>query len=120
MDGKDHKLALYDSTSSQLVVNRAEEKVAWEREAAGELTALRVGTVEQGVLATCGDDHRINWGYAYVAASSRRAKAAIGAERALTESFLATGQLPAQDDSRMPRMLSHTSRPTSKIASMTL
>jgi len=102
-DGKEHQVALYDSTSSQLVVNSNEEKVGWAREQAGNLTALRVGTAEQNVLGSSGDDHRINWGYAYAAAASAQAKAAIGADKALLDAFTANGGLPIEDDSRMPR-----------------
>lgn len=80
VDGKDHAVSLYDSTSSQLVVNNNDEPVQWQREKAGNLTALRVGTVEQDVLGSSGDDHRINWGYAYAAAASAQARAAIGAD----------------------------------------
>jgi hypothetical protein len=103
VDRKEHAVSLYDSTSSQLVVNRPEEKVSWGRESAGDLTALRVGTVDQPVVATSGDDHRINWGYAYAAAVGKQAKAAIGSDQDLSRSFVATGQLPAADDTRMPR-----------------
>ena len=102
-DGRDHKVELYDSTSSQLVVNKNDEKVAWTREKAGNLTALRVGTVEQAVLGSSGDDHRINWGYAYAAAASAQAKAAIGTDQALLNAFVADGSLPTADDTRMPR-----------------
>jgi hypothetical protein len=103
MDGREHAVVLYDSTSSQLVVNMNDEKVAWARENAGNLTALRVGTVEQHVLGSWGDDHRINWGYAYAAAASAQAKAAIGADADLLESFVDHGCLPSADDTRMPR-----------------
>jgi hypothetical protein len=102
-DGREHAVALYDSTSSQLVVNKNEEKVAWAREKAGSLTLLHMGTVEQNVLGSSGDDHRINWGYAYAAASSAQGKAAIGADKALLDTFVANGSLPNADDSRMPR-----------------
>src|SRR5580658_1543109 len=54
-DGKEHEIALYDSTSAQLVVNKIGEKVVWAREKAGNLTALRVGTAEQDVLGSSGD-----------------------------------------------------------------
>jgi len=103
VDGAPHDVALYDSTSSQLAVNKTEEKVVWARETAGDLTALRVGTVEQPILGSCGDDHRINWGYAYAAARSKDAKAAIGSEAACVKAFVEQGGLPAQDDTRMPR-----------------
>ncbi len=102
-DGLEHAVSLYDSTSSELAVNRNGEKVQWARQKDGPLTALRVGTVEQDVLGSSGDDHRINWGYAYAASSSAQAKAAIGADKTLLDEFVADGSLPAADDTRMPR-----------------
>ena len=75
----------------------------WARGKAGELTALRIGTVEQPVVGSSGDDHRINWGYAYVAAPSGQASAAIGADKTLLNAFVADGKLPAADDTQMPR-----------------
>ena len=103
VDGKKHAVSIYDSASSQLTVNRTDEKVAWSRDQAGPLTALRIGTVAQPVLGSSGDNHRINWGYAYLAASSSQAKAAIGADQALIAAFVTNGQLPSVDDSKMPR-----------------
>jgi hypothetical protein len=102
-DGKNHAVSLYDSTSSQLTVNRASEKVNWSREKVGKLIALRVGTVEQAVAGSSGDDHRINWGYAYAAAPASEASAAIGAGKTLLDAFIADGELPTADDTRMPR-----------------
>ena len=103
MDGKSHAISIYDSTSSQLSVNRVEQKVEWAREKAGALTALRIGTVQQSVLGSWGDDHRVDWGYAYAAASTKQAQAAIGADATLVNAFVTIGRLPNQDDSRMPR-----------------
>ncbi len=102
-DWKNHVVSLYDSTSSQLAVNRTNEKVNWLREKAGKLIALRVGTVDQPVVGSSGDDHRINWGYAYAAAPAGEATAAIGADKTLLDAFVADGKLPAQDDTQMPR-----------------
>ena len=102
-DGKTHTVELYDSVSSQLAVNNPAEKVQWGREKAGRLLALKVGTVSQRVLGSSGDDHRINWGYAYLAADKRQAQGAIGADDQLLSSFTSTGKLPATDDTRMPR-----------------
>ena len=103
VDGKNHSVSLYDSTSSQLVVNKTEEKVEWSREKAGNLTALRIGTVEQPVVGSGGDDHRINWGYAYAAAPADQAVAAIGANKTLLNAFVTGGNLPAIDDAQTPR-----------------
>ena len=103
VDGKNHAVSIYDSTSSELVVNQTDEKVDWAREKAGSLTALRVGTVEQPVVGSSGDDHRINWGYAYAAAPVSQASAAIGAVKTLLNAFVTDGKLPASDDAQMPR-----------------
>ena len=104
-DGATHKIELYDSTSSQLAVNSDKEPVAWSRQTAGDLTLLRVGTQAQPVLGSCGDDHRINWGYAYAAAPS----GLQGGDRRQSGSgnvFRRQWRLPAADDTRMPRAAS--------------
>lgn len=106
VDGKSHEVSLYDSASSQLAVNNPSEKVLWGREISGNLVALRVGTLSQNVLGSSGDDHRINWGYAYLAATARQAHAAIAASDELIASFAATGALPQADDVRLPRAVS--------------
>lgn len=103
VDGGTHEVSLYDSASSQLAVNQPSEKVIWGRETTRNLVALRVGTVAQNILGSSGDDHRINWGYAYLAANARQAHAATGAGADLIQSFVSSGELPAADDTRMPR-----------------
>ena len=103
VDGAKHEVSIYDSTSSQIVVNEPNEPVEWSRVKAGKLTALRVGTQEQPILGSAGDDHRINWGYAYAAASTKQSKAAIGANQDLLDSFVQNGSVPAADDSQMSR-----------------
>jgi hypothetical protein len=103
VDGNRHAVSVYDSTSSELVVNQGREKVQWSRDSAGGLNILRVGTMEQRVGGSSGDDHCINWGYAYVAAPDAQAQAAIGGDNGLLNSFMRTGKLPLQDDARMPR-----------------
>ena len=103
VDGQSHSISLYDSTSSQLAVNKPGEGVEWARAKAGSLTTLRIGTVEQAVVSSSGDDHRINWGYAYAAAPAGQSSAAIGASRTLLGAFVARGELPAAADLRMPR-----------------
>ena len=102
-DGVKHQVEIYDSTSSLLAVNKASEAVQWSREKAGDLTLLRAGTEAQPVLGSCGDDHRINWGYAYAAASRQWSRSALGASTVLESSFVQNGELPQVDDPRMPR-----------------
>ena len=101
-DGAAHTVSLFDSTSTLLTVNDPKEQVVWSREKMGGLTGLKAGTQAQSLFAT-GDDIRINWGYAYAAASNTDAAAAIGSSFVLNERFIRKGDLPAQDDTRMPR-----------------
>ncbi len=103
VDGKAHAVALYDSASSELAVNKPAQAVAWRREAMGPLTALRVGAQAQTLLRPAGDDTRIDWGYAYLAAPTAQSKSAIGGAPELLAGFVRDGSLPAADDARQPR-----------------
>jgi hypothetical protein len=103
IDGAPHEVTLFDSTSSALAVNKTDEKVACARDKSGPLTILRAGTEAQPVLGSSGDDHRIDWGYVYVAARTRQADSVIGGNEALPQAFVRDGEIPAQDDSRLPR-----------------
>ncbi len=105
-DSATHQVEIYHSTSSQLAVNHDSELVEWSRATEGALTLLRIGTKEQPVLGSCGDNHRINWGYAYAAAPQALAKSAFGANDVLENCFAANGKLPVDDDLRMPRAVS--------------
>jgi Domain of unknown function (DUF4965)/Domain of unknown function (DUF5127)/Domain of unknown function (DUF1793)/Domain of unknown function (DUF4964) len=98
VDGKNHDVSIYDSTSSALAVNAPENAVTWGRETAGPLTALKSGAVIQTLFDPRGDDTRINWGYAYAAAPTAQAASAIGADATLIKSFTGGGALPAQDE----------------------
>ena len=102
-DGATHSVSIYDSASSQLAVNTPDQPVEWKRETMGALTGLRVGTVSQAVLGSSGDDHRIDWGYAYLVAPKAQAQAAIGPSDALLAAFAENGTLPTSDDARSPR-----------------
>jgi hypothetical protein len=103
VDGMAHQVALYDSASSELSVNTPEQKVVWGQETVGKLTALHVGTEDQPLFDPPGDDTRIDWGYAYLAAQRDQSQAAIGANHVLQQAFIQNGTLPATSDTRMPR-----------------
>ncbi len=89
VDGIAHAVLIYDSVSGLLTVNRADEPVTWARESdgskynpkhiiSGGLTIMRIGTAQQPILGSSGDDHRINWGWAYLAAPARKTQSIIG------------------------------------------
>ena len=102
-DGQPHDSAVYFAASAVLAVDTPAQKVDWSRPEVVGLDVLRVGSEEQSVLRHKGDDLRIDWGYAYVAATKGESQAAIGANGVLTTTFAQTGKLPTQDDERHPR-----------------
>lgn len=114
-DGRSHDVALYDSVSGEITVNTPDEKVTWKRGAAGNLTTLQIGSEDQPVLGSAGDDIRINWGYAYLAALSRQSHFAIDAEAFLIHDFIVKGRIGPGDSMRFPRPVSE-GLPTMAVA----
>ena len=76
-DGKKHEVAFYLDASGEIAVNKPSEMVVPASESVGNLTVLKVGSVEQPVLAKRGDDLRIDWGYLYVAAPAADTASAL-------------------------------------------
>jgi hypothetical protein len=103
LDGLPHTVSLYHSASALLTVNRSDELVNLTQGTAGELVFPRAGTEEQAVAGSSGDDHRINWGYAYIAANSSQARAAIGSGSGLVTAFAEHGEVAAENGFRLPR-----------------
>ncbi len=102
VDGGTHTVSLYDSVSSALAVNQPNQAVEWQREKMGGLVGLRAGTHSQGILGSSGDDHQLDWGYAYLVAPTAQTSSAMGSSRTLLDTFVGTGTLP-MDDKLMPR-----------------
>ena len=67
-DGGRHAVELYFDACSELAVNEPGQQVVHAAERVGGLTALKIGSKDQPVLAKKGDDLRIDWGYLYAAA----------------------------------------------------
>ncbi len=109
VDGKPHEASVYFAASAALAVDTVGQKVVWSRPEVAGLDVLRVGTEEQSVLRRKGDDLRIDWGYAYVAALKGQGQAVIGPIVATTQSFVAGGKLPTADDKDQPRAVSDKS-----------
>lgn len=68
-DDADHEVAVYFEMTPEWAVNEPEQPVSVTRGEAGELTFLKAGTVDQKILERKGDNVRIDWGYAYLAAN---------------------------------------------------
>ena len=99
-DGGSHDVSIYDSASSQLAVNTPDEPVEWRSETMGTLTGLRVGTKAQPILGSSGDDHRIDWGYAYVVALTAQTRSSIGDKAALLRGFAGDSSLTVTNETQ--------------------
>ncbi|MGA1237326.1 MAG: glutaminase domain-containing protein [Limisphaerales bacterium] len=81
-DGGKHEVELYFEAAGELAVNDAgRQEVQWESRRLGELAVLKLGSVEQGVLAKSGDDLRIDWGHLYVAVPEEHVAARVFGNR---------------------------------------
>ena len=67
-DGQSHQVQVEFGISAELAVDTPDQPVTWDRPQVEGLTVLRVGSQTQKILARRGDDLRIDWGYAYLAA----------------------------------------------------
>lgn len=67
-DGKEHNVKVFLGASSNIAVYQPSQPVSATKYAAGGLSILKTGTIEQPVLQKGADDMRIDWGYFYVAA----------------------------------------------------
>jgi hypothetical protein len=67
-DGHPHTVAFYLDAAAELTVNEPSQEVVWATEDSATLAVLKLGAHAQPVLARKGDDLRIDWGYAYLAA----------------------------------------------------
>ena len=97
-DGRKHEVRLYWEASSELCVNTPNQSVVASRSNGNGVAALKVGSVDQPVLESQGDDLRIDWGYLYLAAPAKESTSlALGKPAALRRSFSQGSPLPARD-----------------------
>ncbi len=66
-DGKEHRAGVYFDASAEIAVNQPSQQVLWTNQTVGELSAIKIGSRDQPILAKKGDDLRIDWGHLYVA-----------------------------------------------------
>ncbi|WP_374992152.1 glutaminase domain-containing protein [Paenibacillus sp. LHD-38] len=104
IDGRSHDVKVYVDLSADLCVNTGDQSVGWSRKTInGNITAMRMGTDEQPVLARTGDDTRIDWGYVYLAAPETSSLETTIHSYQVRKQFLETGGLPQGDDESQPR-----------------
>ena len=102
-DGQPHAVQIYFDATAEWAVNKRDQQVVWSRPAAEGLDVMRVGTADQRVLATKGDNVRIDWGYFYVAAPTKTARTLIASDAVARGEFVEADVPPETDDTQMPR-----------------
>ncbi len=104
-DGASHDVTLYLDIDGTIATNTPMEPVVWSRAKIAGLHLLRVGTERQPMLEKWGDNLRIDWGYFYVGVPDAQGEASLAAgNEEDRDHFVATGELPTQDDLDQPRM----------------
>jgi hypothetical protein len=105
-DGREHDVVLYFDAAAQVVQNIPEQRVMWSRVKIPGLDAMRMGTVEQQVLAKSGDNLRIDWGYAYLAVPRNPRVDMVASNQLARAQFITSGTLPESDDLDSPAQTS--------------
>lgn len=102
-DDKPHSVVLYLDATGEWAVNDPRQQVAWSRADIPGLDVMSIGSRDQRVLATKGDNVRIDWGKFYLAVPQEGARCTIASDVAARGAFAAETPLPAEDDRQMPR-----------------
>ncbi len=96
-DGKTHEVAIYFGAGGELAVNTPEQQVESAAAEVPGLAVVKIGSTTQRVLGSKGDDHRIDWGYGYLAAPQGTVTAtAFGGPDVLAESFASSGKIAGE------------------------
>jgi hypothetical protein len=76
-DGKKHLVQIYVGASSAIASNKGSVEMVATGYTTPNLNILKIGTIEQPILQKSGDDLRIDWGYAYIAANKYHSKQSV-------------------------------------------
>ena len=87
-DGKKHLVQIYVGASSAIASNKGNEEMIATGYTTQNLNVLKLGTVEQPILQKSGDDLRIDWGYAYIAANKYHSKQSIQSINEASQDFV--------------------------------
>ncbi len=102
-DGAKHDVQLHYDNTAELVVDHPSQSVVWSSEKIDSLTALKLGSEDQMILGSKGDNRRIDWGYLYVAAPRKQVSSRAIAPVTCRTTFVDQGTLPTKVDTDMPR-----------------
>jgi len=87
-DGKKHIVQIYLGASSAIASNKGSEEMVATGYTTPNLNVLKIGTIEQPILQKSGDDLRIDWGYAYIAANKYHSKQSVQSINDASQDFI--------------------------------
>ncbi len=87
-DGKKHIVQIYLGASSAIASNKGSEEMVATGYTTPNLNVLKIGTIEQPILQKSGDDLRIDWGYAYIAANKNHSKQSVQSINDASQDFI--------------------------------
>jgi hypothetical protein len=97
-DGSAHDVSVYFDASAELAVENLHSEVTHQNQKVNDLNIAKLGSVDQPVLATKGDDLRIDWGYLYAAAPGPNTSSMIGEREGIESSWATKGRLPNESN----------------------
>ncbi|MFA9205675.1 MAG: glutaminase domain-containing protein [Burkholderiaceae bacterium] len=87
-DGKKHLVQLFVSAASAIASDKGKDQMIASGYTTQNLNVLKLGTVEQPILQKSGDDLRIDWGYAYIAANKYHSKQSVQSINEASQDFI--------------------------------
>lgn len=103
-DGASHDVELYMEAAQNWALNSPFQPSSAEAFVDGGLVFVKCGSKAQPVLMSKGDDHRIDWGYFYLAAPASSTKAATGSAMQMRKAFAGgsfESDMSAKDGAKM-------------------
>jgi hypothetical protein len=89
IDGQTHQVQLFVGVAAAIASNKGTEEMNANSYQMDNLNVLKVGTTAQPILEKSGDDLRIDWGYAYIAANKFHTKQSILPIETAVKDFIA-------------------------------
>lgn len=106
LDSRPHDVRIYFDVTGEWCVDHPGQRVAWEEGGDASLRWWKMGHADQTVLSRSGDDLRIDWGYAYLAARQAEASAAGVYAADIRKTFVREGRIEGGTALDMPRAAS--------------
>ncbi|HEX2134886.1 MAG TPA: DUF4965 domain-containing protein [Microvirga sp.] len=116
LDASAHEVSVYLDMTGEWAVNLPHEWVVWNHESQDGLEILSFRSTAQRILAEAGDHRRIEWGTAFLAARSARARAVVGDIDICRDAFIEEGRVTGQGLQKPPRKAGYNRDPVLAVA----